>query len=233
MPTLHHRSQRLETGISGWCERHNCLVIRWPATAQCTELETHCRHLEKSYVRQDRNSTKFVTSKWNQSLFIGFNSVSQHVTNSYTNLLNKTRSARYGLTDRSSIPIGATIFFFETSGRTAKAPRLRSNGNRQIFPGVKMTGRESDHSLPGTKFRNAWRLPQSPHCAYVRCPYLSIHVYQPHRNICVSIDLPTLAYVMYMTQVLLRKMWRHSREHYHIAPFSCVLVSSWRQHGWR
>jgi len=80
-----------------------------------------------------------------------------------------------GLTDRSSIPKRGYDFVLETSGLAAKAPRHRSNGNRQIFPGVKVTARESDQSLPGTNFRNPWRLLQSPHCAYVRCHYLSIH----------------------------------------------------------
>jgi hypothetical protein len=93
MPTLHHRPHRLETGISGWSKRRTYGDQR-PHNVQNPK---HCHHLEKCCVRQDRNSTNFVISKWNQSLFIGFNSLSQQVTRSYTNLLNKTRSDRYGV----------------------------------------------------------------------------------------------------------------------------------------
>ena len=85
-------------------------------------------------------------------------------------LLSKTISVCYGLTDRSSIPKRATIFVFETYWRAAKPPDSDRMWADKFLPRVKLTGHDGDHSLPGTMSRNAWRLPQSPHCAYERCP---------------------------------------------------------------
>jgi hypothetical protein len=232
--TLHHRSNRLETGISGWCERHTCLVIRWPATAQYAEPEKHCYHLEKSCVRQDRNSTKFVVTKWNQSLFVRFNSVSQHVTDSFTTLIKRDQISPLQV-DRPELNSknGLRFLFSKHLNGLRRHPDSDRMGTDKFFPGVKVTGREADHSLPGTRYgKRGYYRKALTELRAVALPclsrFLTIQKY-------LSLDCFP-AYFMsgtWLRQVLLKKYVTSLERTYHIAPFSCVLASSWRQHGWR